>query len=127
MFFPFKKKPLEEHKISVRNAFNGLKWAFRTQPNFKIHFFLSFLSLIGAVGLRVSYYEFLIIILLIFLGLTLEIVNTAIEKTTDAIDRRWREDIGLAKDISAGAMFLFACGAAIIATIIFLPRLIVLI
>ena len=127
MFSFFKKKRLKEHKISVKNAVNGLRWALKTQPNFKVHFFLSFLSLAGAIFLKMSYSEFLAIILLILMGLTIETINTAIEKTTDAIDLRWREDIGLAKDVAAGAMFLFSCGAVIIATIIFLPRLIALI
>ena len=127
MFSLFKKKRLEKHKISIRNAFNGLRWALKTQPNFKIHLFLSFLSLVGAVILKISYSEFLIIIILILMGLTIETINTAIEKTTDAIDLHWRKDIGLAKDIAAGAMFLFSCGAVIMAIIIFLPRLAALI
>lgn len=101
-------------------------WAFRTQPNYRIHFFLSILSLAASWFLQISYFEFLIILLLIFGGFMVEAINTAIEQTTDAIDQTWREDIKLAKDVSAAAMLLFSIGAAIIALIIFVPRILLI-
>lgn len=115
---------MKRHTISFKNAFKGLIWAFRSQPNYKIHFFLSLFSLVGGFVLKISYGEFLLIISLIFIGLAIETVNTAIEQTTDAIDSQWREDIGRAKDIAAGAMLIFSLGAFIIALIIFIPRIV---
>lgn len=110
-------------KKAFSNAFAGLKWAVKTQPNFKIHFTLAFLSLAGGVFFRISYEEFLIILVFIFVGLVIEMLNTAIEKTNDAIDTSWREDIKLAKDLSAGAMLVFSIGAFLVALIIFGPRI----
>lgn len=63
------------------------------------------------------------IILLITLGFVIETVNTAIEVTTDAIDKNYREDIGHAKDVAAAAMLTYAVGAAVVAIVIFLPKL----
>ena len=114
---------IHKHTISLKNAWNGLKWSFKTQPNFIIHFLLSFIAISCGIFFKISYCEFLIIISFIFLGLTIEAINTGIEKTTDAIDRKWREDIKWAKDISAGAMLIFAVGALTISCIIFVPKI----
>ncbi len=117
---------LKKHTISIKHAFEGMVWAFRTQPNYRIHFALSLLSLLGCWYLKVSYEEFLIIIMLIFIGMMVEAINTAIEATTDAVDKEWREDIKLAKDVSAAAMLILSFGALIIAGIIFIPKILVL-
>ncbi len=115
---------IKRHTISFKNAFAGLLWAVKTQPNFQIHFALSVISLLAGYFLKISSLEFLIIIMLIFTGLAIETVNTAIEQTTDAIDEKWREDIKIAKDVAAGAMLFFAIGALIIACLIFLPKIV---
>lgn len=71
---------------------------------------------------RISYYEFLIILILIFVGLALETVNTSIERAADAIDTSWREDIKQTKDAAAAAMLIFAIGSFIISCVVFLPK-----
>lgn len=114
---------MKRHYLSFKNAYGGLILAFKTQPNYKIHFLLSFLAIIGAWFFHVSYNEFLIIILFIFLGMTIEMVNTAVEATCDAIDRNHRDDIKIAKDVSAAAMLIFSIGALVVACIIFIPKI----
>lgn len=114
---------IKRHTISFKNAFTGLFWALKTQPNYKIHIFFSIIALVGGWRLEISYYELLIILILIFIGLAFETINTALEVTTDAIDEKWRDDIKLAKDLSAAAMLIFAIGAFVIASIIFLPKI----
>lgn len=116
-------KLIKRHTISFKNAKKGLFWSLKTQPNYRIHLFLSLFSIILGFFLQINYFEWLIIIFLIFIGLVIETINTAIELTTDAIDDKWREDIGLAKDVSAGGMLIFAIGATIIALLIFLPKI----
>lgn len=118
---------IRKHTISIKNAWNGLKWALTTQPNYRIHFVLSLLSIAGGFFFGVSSCEFLILLVLIFMGFTIETINTAIEEATDAIDTKRRPDIGLAKDVAAGAMLMFAIGSLIIAGIIFIPRILLLI
>ncbi len=117
---------LKRHTISFQNALNGLLYALASQPNYKIHLTLSLLAILGGIFLRITYFEFLLITVLIFVGLTIETINTAIEQTTDAIDKKWREDIKLAKDIAAGAMLIYAVGAFVVACIVFVPRIIIL-
>jgi diacylglycerol kinase len=111
------------HTISFKHAFDGLIWALKTQPNYKIHLVLSLLALFSSWFFHISEIEFIVIIFLISVGLVIETINTSIEATTDAIDNKWREDIKLAKDLSAAAMLIFACGAFLISCIIFVPKI----
>lgn len=114
----------KKHTISVKNAYNGLIWSLKTQPNYKIHLSLSLLSLLLGFWLKISYFEFLLIVLLITGGLVIETINTAIEAATDAIDTEIREDIRITKDVSAAAMLIYAIGSSIVALMIFLPKII---
>jgi len=114
---------LKRHTISIKHALDGLDWALRTQPNYRIHLLLSFLSIAGSFLLKVGYFEFLLIIFMITVGLVIETLNTGLEQTTDAIDRKIREDIKIAKDVAAAAMLIYSFGAIIIAGIIFIPKL----
>ena len=115
---------LKRHTISVRHAVDGLIWALKTQPNYRIHLFLSTLSIIGGIILKINYFEFLLIIFLITVGLVIETINTGLEQTTDAIDYKIREDIKIAKDVAAAAMLIYAVGSFIIACFIFIPKII---
>jgi diacylglycerol kinase len=117
---------MKHHTISFKNAFNGLFYALKSQPNYKVHLFFSILAVGAGIALKISYFEFIIIILLIFIGLTIETINTTIEAATDAIDTSWREDIKIAKDVSGAAMLIFAIGSIIISAIIFIPKIIFL-
>ena len=115
---------LKQHTISIGHAVDGLKWALKTQPNYKIHIFLSLLAILGGLVLRITHVEFLLIIFLITVGLVIETINTGLEQTTDAIDRKIREDIKIAKDVAAAAMLIYAVGSFIIACFIFIPKII---
>jgi diacylglycerol kinase len=119
------KHILKRHTISFRNAYAGLIWALRTQPNYRIHLGLSLLAIIGGIYYQLSYIEWLIVSMLVTIGLVIETINTALEVTTDAIDIRQREDIKIAKDVSAATMLIFAIGSLIIASIIFLPKILI--
>ncbi|MCX7996750.1 MAG: diacylglycerol kinase family protein [Patescibacteria group bacterium] len=112
-----------KHARSFGYAFEGISWALRTQPNYQIHVFLAVLSLVAGYVLGISYAEFLFILAMIFIGLAIETVNTAIEQLADAIDKNYNKHIKIAKDVAAGAMLFFSIGAAITAGIIFLPKL----
>ena len=117
------KKALQRHTISFRNAFAGIFWAVKTQPNFRVHLFLSIAAILLGVYLRITSVEMMIIVFTIILGLTAEMINTSIEAMTDLITTEYREKAKIAKDVSAGMMLIAAVGAVIIAGIIFIPYL----
>lgn len=115
------REVLRKHHISFKNAFAGLFWAIKTQPNFRIHFALSIFVLFLSLYFRITRAEFIIIIFTIVLGLTAEMINTSLESMTDLITKEWRSEAKIAKDVSAGMMLTVAIGAIFIAIIIFWP------
>lgn len=116
---------IRRHHISFKNAFNGLFYAFSTQPNFKIHFFLSLVAISFGLILKITFLEMTILVLTIVFGLGTEMVNTSIEAMTDLITTEYKKEAKIAKDVAAGMMLLTAIGAVVIALIIFLPRILV--
>ena len=120
-------RALRQHHISFKNAFSGLIWAFKTQPNFRIHITCSVLAILLGMYLQITSVEMAIILFTIILGLAGEMINTALESMTDLITKEWREKAKIAKDVSAGMMLLIAIGAVCIAGFIFIPYLIPLV
>lgn len=114
---------IRKHHISFKNAFAGLFWALRSQPNFKVHFTLALGALIGGWYLHITRIEMIIVVFTIVLGLAAEMINTSLESMTDLITKEWRQEAKIAKDVSAGMMLLVSFGAVGVALIIFLPYL----
>lgn len=113
------KEIIRKHTISFKNACAGLSWAIRTQPNFRVHLALSVLAIFLGWYFRITRTEWAVITFTIVLGLTAELVNTALESMTDLITKEWREEARIAKDVSAGMMLTTAIGAVIVALVIF--------
>jgi diacylglycerol kinase (ATP) len=67
--------------------------------------------------------EWMFQILTIGLVLSIEGLNTAVEKIADFIHPEFHERIGFIKDIAAGAVFFAAMTAIVIAAIIYIPYL----
>ena len=114
-------KALRKHHISFQNAFAGILWAVRTQPNFRVHLVCSFIALSLGLYFHITTVEMTIIVFTILLGLAGEMINTAIESVTDLVTTEWREQAKIAKDVSAGMMLLIATGAVVVAVFIFSP------
>ena len=66
------------------------------------------------------------LLLCIALVLSLELLNSAIESLANAVDPSHNHDIGKALDIASGAVLTASLDAAVVGTIIFLPRLVAL-
>lgn len=116
-------KHIRKHTISMSHAIDGILWAYRTQPNYKVHVVISFFVILAAIFFNVSSIEWCILLLTMSVGLVIETLNTSIESTTDAITREWREEIKIAKDVAAAAMLTHAAGSVIIAGVIFIPKM----
>ena len=114
-------------KKGFQNALCGLKWAFTTQMNFRIHLFITLLAISLGIYLKVSYLEWLVLLTAFYSVIALELVNTSIEQATDAITRQFNPIIKKAKDTSAAAVFVYAVYAVLIGLIIFGPKILVLV
>lgn len=116
--------PKKIHVISFKYAFEGLVSALKEEPNLKIHLLIAFFVLGLSLFLQISKQDWINIILLIGLVLSLELTNTAIEAVVDAFIDKEHPGAKLAKDISAGAVLIAAITSAIVGLFIFIPYLI---
>ena len=71
---------------------------------------------------RVSLYEWVILIGCIAGMLSLELINSAIERVVDLASPEIHDFAKQAKDMGAAAVLVFACASAIIGILIFLPK-----
>lgn len=108
---------------TFQHAGDGCLWAFRTQKNFKIHFVISLLALALGWWLSIGMAKFLILVLAVVFGLTIEMANTAFEKTVDLITEEYHLKAKIVKDVAAGMMLLLAIGLVVLGILIFAPAL----
>lgn len=104
-------------------AVKGIVTALQVETNLLIQFSAGMLVMVFGVALRISPVEWCICIVVSFLVLALEFVNTAIENLCDKITMENDEQIKKVKDIAAGAVLTVSICAAIVACIIFVPKL----
>lgn len=111
---------------SLKDAWRGVKFVFKHEQNFRIQVF-SALCVVG-VGwyFHLSKPEWILVIFLILSVITLEFLNSAVEKFSDILKPRLDYQVEVVKDIMAGVVFLTSLGAIIIGAIIFWPHLVVL-
>lgn len=108
---------------SVRYAIAGIVHAFRTEKHVQIHFVVAIIVAIFAFIFSVSKLEWLILIVVIGMTISLELVNTAIERVVDMVSEHYHPLAKTAKDCAAGAVLISAIASVIIGCIIFIPRL----
>lgn len=107
---------------SFQYAIKGILHGVRSERNLKFHVFATAVVLSASYLTGLSVNEWMIIIILIGGMIALELVNTAIEKAVDLITEDFHPLAGLAKDLAAGAVLVFAVCSAIIGMIIFIPK-----
>lgn len=124
----FKKKYVKEEIKKRRNSFRyaieGIFSAFESEANMKIHIFIMLLVIILGLFLKLSLNEWFACILLFCLVIGSELFNTALEEVVNLASPHVNPHAKLAKDLSAGAVLVFALGAVVIGCIIFLPKII---
>lgn len=110
---------------TFKNARKGFRLVLKSEMNIRIHIVIALLVLIFAYLLEFSAIEYCIVIFAIALVMITEMVNTAIEFTLDAVyHNRYSKMVGMAKDISAGAVMFASFISVIIGVIIFGKHLI---
>lgn len=108
-------------------AFNGLKICFASEVNFKVHVVLATAVLILGAVFKISNTEWLAVIACIAFVTATEMINTAIEKLCDLVQKDFHPGIKKVKDIAAGTVLLAAICSLTVAIIIFLPKIMTLI
>ncbi|MCW2118520.1 diacylglycerol kinase family protein [Flavobacterium sp. 7A] len=106
---------------SVTYAVKGAIKLITTEHSVMVQFSTGILLTVAGFYFGITATEWLFQTLAIGLVLSIEGLNTAIEKIADFIHPDYHERIGFIKDIAAGSVFFAACTAIIIGLIIYLP------
>lgn len=104
---------------SFRFAACGILKAIKEERNMKIHLLAMTLVLIAAKVFSVSGTELAVLFLTIALVISLEMVNTAVEKAVDLVTEEYAPLAKTAKDVAAGAVLVAAIFSVCVAVAIF--------
>jgi diacylglycerol kinase (ATP) len=107
---------------SVSFAAKGAVKLITTEHSIMVQFFIGILISIVGFFMHISTTEWLFQTLAIGLVMSVEGLNTAVEKIADFIHPNYHEKIGFIKDIAAGAVFFAALTAIAIGLIIYVPK-----
>lgn len=104
-------------------ALLGLKSAFASENNIRFHLLAVIMVVAAGIYFHLPSGAWLWIVAAIGWVLTVEYMNTAIEKLTDIVSPQFDERAGNVKDIAAAAVLIATLTAIVIGVIIFFPYL----
>lgn len=108
---------------SFSYAISGILDCIKLERNLRIHLCAAVLVIGFAIFFSITKVEWLIILLLIGGMAALELVNSAVERVVDLVTKDYHPLAKQAKDMAAGAVFVYAILSVVIGAIIFLPYL----
>ena len=126
----FLEKQMINGKHSLFKSFEcsarGVARVALTQRSFRIQLLIFVLTVIAGFIFHISNAEWLFIILISGMVLSLEMINTALESIIDLMIEEYRIHAKHIKDITAGAVLVSSLIALIGGLIIFIPHLLAL-
>lgn len=105
-------------------ASQGILEALKTERNIQIHSMATVAVILAGLFFSLNWIEWLFILVAVVGTITLELVNSSIERVVDLVTKEYHPLAKQAKDIAAGAVFLYAIFSVIVGIIIFLPKFI---
>ena len=110
---------LKKFLKSFYYAYNGFLIAIKEERNFRFHIVTGFYVYIFSLFYNFNKIEYFIITICIVGILSLELVNSAIERAVAQPDKNHDTYAGIAKDIAASAVLIFAIGCFVIGLFLF--------
>ena len=108
---------------SFKYALQGIRHCSVFEKNFRIQLVVVAITFSGGLVFKISATEWLSILFCSALVLSLEMVNTTIEKLSNVVTQTVHPVIKEVKDIAAGAVCLVSIMSFVTACIIFLPKI----
>ncbi|MDN3018571.1 diacylglycerol kinase family protein [Paenibacillus sp. BSR1-1] len=108
---------------SFTYAITGILTALKSERNMRIHAISSVVVLFFSYFFSITKIEWLFVLISIGGMFALELMNTAIERVVDLATLEYHPLAKQAKDLAAGAVFVYAILSVIIGIVIFLPYL----
>ena len=109
---------------SLKYAFVGALYLIKTEKAIQVHCFSTILLSSLGYFMNISHIEWMFQFLAIGLVISVEALNTSIEKIADFVQPDFDKKIGTIKDVSAGAVLFAGLFGAIIVGFIYIPKLI---
>ncbi len=104
-------------------ASKGILTLFQAENNAKVHLLAAIVVIGISLWLGLSVVEWSLLLIQIGLVIAAEAINTAVEKLADLIMPNYHPEIGIIKDVAAGAVLVLAIVAAIVGLLILGPKL----
>ena len=105
---------------TFKNARKGMRIVLKSEINLRIHFCVALIVIATAFLLNFSVERMCILLLTIVMVIVAEMLNSAVEFALDAVfHNRYSRLVGMAKDISAGAVMFASVIAVVIGVILF--------
>ncbi len=111
---------------SFRHALRGMGLVFASEQSFRLQVFAAVVVVALGAFFRVTKLEWIALLILIASVLTLELVNSILERLVDTFKPRIHPVVKDVKDAMAGTVLLASIISAVIGLIIFLPYVLVL-
>lgn len=105
---------------SFLNAFKGVSYCIRNERNMRIHLTIAVYVLVISLFYNLTTFEYAVLFIIIGLVLAVEAVNTAIEAILNLNIECYNKLARVAKDVSAGAVFICAISATAVGCALFL-------
>ncbi|MCM1266133.1 MAG: diacylglycerol kinase family protein [Candidatus Gastranaerophilales bacterium] len=105
---------------TFRNARKGFRLVLKSERNLRIHLIVGSMVIATAIFLQFDVTKLCMLLFAISLVMVSEMINTAIEFTLDSYyHNKYNKMVGMAKDISAGAVMLSTVISVVIGCLLF--------
>ena len=105
---------------TFKNARKGFRLVLNSEMKIRVHVLIAFFVIILAFLFKFSAIEFCLLLFVIGLVIVSEMLNTAIEFALDSIyHNKYSRMVGMAKDISAGAVMFASVISVMVGIILF--------
>jgi len=108
---------------SFKNAFYGLFSLLKTENNAKIHLIATITVLLISSFLPLSVFEWIFMMLVIFLVWIAELFNTSLEYLFNLVEPNTNPVVKMGKDMSAAAVLITALFSVIVGVLILVPAI----
>ncbi len=119
-----KKFSIKRLRNSFKYSLAGIKFLAGNEQNLMIMTVISVIAVSLGFIFKINFVEWVTLITIMALIISLELVNTAIEYTVDIAMPEKHPFAKIAKDCGSGAVFIMCLASVIIGLIIFLPKII---
>ncbi len=116
-----------QFRQSMTHALRGVRVVFLSEQSFRLQIFFALVVIALGFRFRITAMEWIVLLLLLGMVLSLELVNSVFERIVDTFKPRIHPIVRDIKDLMAAAVLVMSVFAFFVGMIIFWPHLALLI